>query len=626
VVRVEAAVERYAHGAQAGGYTLAAALVVLPANPLPTTLLLGVMVAVAILCGALLFLRGGSGSSREQSLLANSEGAVSTSALRGYALALVDARRFAEAEEAVLACLARAPDARFKGLHGALLSLRGEHAAALAELEGASRMLAGAGASIPPRLAPYAAQLLAGQSLTLEALGRGDVAAARMREAAALDPATVQTRAASMRLIAEAAREQELERIAFERLSEWEQDRPIPRAFGFSDAGEGVRFYRKALATHKNDPYKNDPHLLGNLAQALHASGDHHASERTFQQVLQAAPRDPWVRFDYATMRWRLGQMADAQRELAEAVRLAPHCAAIRGTYALFLLRADQAPRAEQETLAAMAVRSDVWILPRLHGSILRAQNKLPQAVRAFQDAERLGATDAAFRLMFASMLEQVDQAQAAESQYRSALRSDGMEGVAPARYGAFLFRQLRLNEAEEQLVRAARWPEGADAHVTLVALYLLENRLDEAGRHLQAALQSSAQPALLQEYQAEWLLRRGQAADAYALAQQVKEHGVTRGSLNLTIGGALLALGRTFEAQSALREAVRLEPALPTLLLGRARALRDLGYVSAALETVNQALTVAPNWPEALAAQQQLTAEQATPAADHTRDPRRRG
>ncbi len=609
--------ERYAHGAQAGGHTLAAALAALPANAQPTTLLLGVIVAVALLCGALLFLRGG-GSSREQPLLA-SEGMVSTS-LRGYALALLDAHRFTEAEEAVLACLARAPDTRFKGLHGALLSLRGEHAAALAELEGASRMLAGAGAAVPPRHAPYAAHLLAGQSLALEALGRGDAATARMREAAALDPAVVQTRTASMRLIADAAREQELERLAFERLSEWEQDRPVPRAFGFSDAGEGVRFYRKALATHKNDP-----HLLGDLAQALHASGDHRGSERIFEHALQAAPHDPWVRYDYATMRWRLGQMADAQRELAEAVRLASHSAAIRGAYALFLLRTDQAPRAEQETLAAMAVRSDVWILPRLHGGILRAQNKLPQAVRAFQEAERLGATDAAFRLLFASVLEQVDQAQAAESQYRSALRSDGTEGIAPARYGAFLFRQLRLGEAEEQLVRAARWPEGADAHVTLVALYLLEGRLDDAGRHLQAALQSSAQPALLQEYQAEWLLRRGQAADAYALAQQVKEQGVTRGSLNLVIGGALLALGRTFEAQSALREAVRLEPALPALLLGRARTLRDLGYTSAALETVNQALTVAPNWPEALAAQQQLTAEQTATSPERTRNPRRR-
>ena len=610
--------ERYTQGTQAGGHTLAA-LVTLPANGLPTTLLLGVMVAVAILCGALLFLRGGAGSPREQPLLA-SEGMVSTS-LRGYALALVDAHRFAEAEDALLACLARAPDAHFKALHGALLSLRGEHAAALAELEGASRMLAGAGATISPRLAPYAARLLAAQSLALEAVGRGDVATARMREAATLDPAVIQTRAASMRLLAEAAREQELERLAFARLSEWEQDRPIPRAFGFSDAGEGVRFYRKALANHKNDP-----HLLGDLAQALHASGDHRGSERIFQQALQAAPHDPWIRYDYATMRWRLGQMADAQRELAEAVRLAPQCAAIRGAYALFLLRTDQAPHAEQETLASMAVRSDVWILPRLHASILHAQNKLPQAVRAFQEAERLGATDAAFRLMFASVLEQVDQAQAAESQYRSALRSDGTRGIAPARYGAFLFRQLRLGEAEEQLARAAQWPEGADAHVTLVALYLLEGRLDEAGRHLQAALQSSAQPALLQEYQAEWLLRRGQAADAYALAQQVKEIGIARGSLNLVIGGALLALGRTFEAQSALREAARLEPALPALLLGRARALHDLGYMSAALEMVNQALTVAPNWPEALAAQQQITAEQAATAVDRTRDPQRRG
>ena len=77
------------------------------ATAIPTPILLGVMGVVALICLALLYLRTGARGS-EQSVLAG-DSTLSASSLRGYALALVDAQRFGDAEEAIRIHLTRMP-------------------------------------------------------------------------------------------------------------------------------------------------------------------------------------------------------------------------------------------------------------------------------------------------------------------------------------------------------------------------------------------------------------------------------------------------------------------------------------------------------------------------------------
>ena len=583
----------------------------LQASAPSNTILIVLMIVFALISLILLFIRTGPRRSSTRGLLAV-DPSVSPGALRGYALALMDAQRFDEAEELVRAHLDRTPsDARFHALQGALIALRGDHALALAEIERALLILRRDTSQLPAYLQSYAALILVAQAIELEALGRGPEANARMQESLTLDAGAAQWRNGVMRLLVDAAREHELERQAFERLSEWEQNRAIPRAFGFADINAALRFYRTA---HNQHP--NDAHLLGDLAQAQHAAGDHHAAERTFQEVLRLSPRDPWIHYDFGSMLWRRDHLPDARRELSQAAQLAPRNAAIRGTYALLLVRMGELQQAEQELVAALAARPDVWILARLYGSVLMAQQKAPQAARAYLEAERLGANDTSFRLEYAEVLLQVGQPQAAEEQYRLALRKDARDGAAQARYGAFLFAQLRLDEAEQQLRQALTWPDSDQAHVTLTGLYLMERRLNDALEHLQIAQQVDPSSSLVQEYRAEWLLLRGQAGDAYSIAQQLIERGVARATLYLVQGGALLTMSRQLEAQAAFREAIQRDTDLPAKLLRQARFLRDQGYLNAAMETVTQALAVAPGWADAQAAQQVLMQEQAAQKA----------
>ncbi|MGZ3638231.1 MAG: tetratricopeptide repeat protein [Ktedonobacterales bacterium] len=583
----------------------------LQASALSNTALIALMIIFALISLVLLFIRTGPQRAGKRGLLAV-DPSVSPGALRGYALALMDAQRFDEAEELVRAHLERTPsDSRFHALQGALIALRGNHALALAEIERALTILRRDTTKLPAYLQSYAALLLVAQAAELEALGRGADANTRMQEALTLDTGAAQWRNGVLRLLGEAARDHELERQAFERLSEWERDRAIPHAFGFADITAAMRFYRTA-----NNQRPNDAHVLGDLAQAQHAAGDHQAAERSFQEALRISPRDPWIHYDFGSMLWRRDRLPDARRELSQAAQLAPHNAAIRGTYALLLVRMGEVPQAEQELMAALNARPDVWIVARLYGSVLLAQQKTPQAARAYLEAERLGANDTSFRLEYADVLVQIGQPQAAEEQYRLALRKDARDGMARARYGAFLFAQLRLDEAEQQLLQSLTWPDSDQAHVTLTALYLMERRLNDALEHLQVAQEVDPSSSIVQEHRAEWLLSRGQAADAYSIAQQIIERGNARATLFLVQGSALLAMSRQLEAQAAFREAIQKDTDLPVKLLRQARVLRDRGYLNAAMETVTQALAIAPGWQDAQAAQQVLTQELAAQKA----------
>lgn len=577
----------------------------LTGNPLlSNTALIAIMVVVAAAALALMYLRtnplrGGHGDS----VLA-SDAAMTPGALRGYALALIDAQRLPEAEEVTQIHLSRLPgDARFHALAGALASIRGDHAAAAASFERAAGLLR---QEEQHGQKSYLALVLVAQAMEWEAMQRTAEAASLMRDALSLDQQIARERGTYLKAVAEAARDAELERYAFEALSLWDTDRPAPRVLGFAEPTDGVRFYKAALHARPGDA-----RLTADYGQALHATGDYQAAEKAFAETVRKMPDAAWTHYDLGMLKWRLERTNEAQRELTEAANLAPRNAAILGTLGLLLLRMGQSAEAERALLAAINARPDVWVLASVYGGILLAQNKVPQAVRAFHEAERLGANDADFRLDYADALMQLDQTQAAEEQYRLALRAGTHQGIAHARYGAFLFAQCRLTDAEEQLRQALVWADGAQAHTTIAGLYLLERRLDEAAPHLQSALQHDPRATLAQQYQAEWLLLRGRAAEAQTVAQRLRDQGVSRGALLLVLGGALLALDRKLEAQAALREAARVDPSLPATILTQTRALHTMGYVGPALESVAQALAVAPNWPDALAEQESLLHEQ---------------
>lgn len=569
----------------------------------------------------LILLRGGRQGAEERILPSDMD--LPVGAFRGYSLALLDAGRLREADASLQAHLARVPsDIRMRGLLGMLCATEGNHAAAAEEYEHALRVAEHTWEpGTAPHMAPFIACLNAAYALELRALGRPQEAEARFQEALRLDMTLGQQSGRFSRLLLELARDDELERRAFEDLVEWEHGRPIAMPFGLTDASEAVRFFRHAVRTRPNEAR---PH--GDLAQALHAVGDHRAAEREFQEALRLDAPDPWLHFQYGLMFWRREQLADAERELREAARLAPRRAAIRGTLGVFCLRQGRYPEAEQELVAALSARPDVWVLARVFGTASLQQGNLRQAARAFEEAERLGANDAPFRLVYAELRERLGDPRAAEEQYRAAMRLDTTTAEARASYGGFLLRQGRLHESEQVLGQALLLPGNGAAHLHLTGLLLLERRLDEVPDHLQAALTYDPQSSLAREYQAEYQILHGHPEEGEELLRPLLRAGEARASLQLVRAEALLALNRELEATTALREAMRLDPTSPDRLFAQANGLRALGGYRAALEILSQALALRPEWPEAIAVRDELVREQAAarPPATHTMGLRR--
>jgi tetratricopeptide (TPR) repeat protein len=585
-----------------------AAIGPLPTNIPPMWLMFGLIGVLAVVFILILLFAGGSRRSGQETLL-QTGGPAPAAALRSYALALLEVGRTADAEQAVRAHLTEVPtDVRMRAVLAVLCSADGDRPQAAAEYERTLRVALRVWEQRTAYLVPYVACLYAAYAGALQSIGRSEDAEARRQDALRLDPAVARLPQNELEhLLLEAARDDELERRAFEDLPYWEQSVALALPFGLTDGPAAVTFYRSAVSANPQNA-----RLRGDFAQALHSVGDHNRAEREFKEALRLDQRDPWARFHFGLMYWRRQRLDDAERELTEAAQLAPRMGSILGTLGVFYLRQEHFAEAEQQLLAALSARPDIWALARLYGAVELRQGKLERAVRAFEEADRLGATDITFRVAYAELREQMGQLAAANEQYHTALRSNPSSGAARASYAGFLLRQGRLREAEEQLQQAILLPGSEPAHLHFVQLLLLERRLDEVVPHLEVSLQLEPDSGQLKEAQAEWMLLRGRASEADELTLQMVRSRTPWGTLQLVRGRALLALGRQLEAQASLREAVRLDPTLPNRLLVQARALHELGRLPAALDVLDEVIALQPERPEALAERDAISADAA--------------
>jgi tetratricopeptide (TPR) repeat protein len=167
--------------------------------------------------------------------------------------------------------------------------------------------------------------------------------------------------------------------------------------------------------------------------------------------------------------------------------------------------------------------------------------------------------------------------------------------------------RQGRFTDAERILTEATALATAEDAHLHLARLLLLERRLGEAHPHIEAGLRLAPSTPALTACMAEWLLLRGQAAEAERLAGEALGQGEPAAGTLLVRGAALLTLDRQLEAQAALRDALRVDPRLPENMLFQARALSGNGFDLAALDRLGMALLLKPEWPEGLAERDRL-------------------
>jgi tetratricopeptide (TPR) repeat protein len=535
---------------------------------------------------------------------------VSPAVVRGYALAQVEVGRVAAATNAIRAHLVRVPtDIYLRAVLAAALLQQGSASEAAEEFARTLQIARSAEPDRPSVPAPFVATVNAALAAALQALGREREAEEHHRAAQIADARINQTPPDGYYIsLADFARHDELERRAFDDLPRWEAGRVPAIPYGIEYGPDAEPLYRAAVAANPRHA-----RLRGDHAVALHAIGRHDAAARQFTEALRLAPSDPWLHFHHGLFQWRLGSLPEAEQELRAATQLAPRSAGIRGTAAAFYLQQQRYDEARTELLAALNARPDIAALARLYGTVELSAGRLEQAARAFAEADRRGSGDTAFRLVYGEVLEQLGNLDAAAEQYRNAVRHEPTSGPAHVRYGAFLMRQGRLIDAERVLTEATALAVDEMAHLHLARLLMLERRLGEAHPHIEAGLRLAPFSPALTGCMAEWLLLRGQSAEAERLAGQALADAQPDAGAFLVRGVALLALERQLEAQGALRDALRVNPRLPDQMLFQARVLSGHGYDAAALDQVGMALLLRPEWPEGVTERDRLAQAIAT-------------
>ena len=285
-------------------------------------------------------------------------------------------------------------------------------------------------------------------------------------------------------------------------------------------------------------------------------------AENIFRQALAAAPDDPVLHSQWATMLAAAGDAAGAAESARRVIQLLPHSAEAWGQLGDALVR--QQKFAEAAEAFAEAFRRDpdsFWALQNLaqaHAKLGRRDQAMDEFRRTIQMKPRFGPAWLGLGLL----LEEAGRKPEAEEHFRKALTHRVYRAADLASLARFCHGRGWFNEALTNYLDAIKLnPIDAQLHVGAGQCLSALSRHAEVRRHYAEAVR----------------LAPGSVEACYLL-------GVEFGRL-----------GMAAEAAEQFREAVRLAPALVEARLNLGVALMNLGQDAPALEQFEEVLRRSP-------------------------------
>ncbi len=400
------------------------------------------------------------------------------------------------------------------------------------------------------------------------------------------------------------------------------------------DTKAAVHSFSKAL--ERKPDFAN---ALYNLAIAHEALGQWRQAEEQASRLVEMKPRMARGHFVYGrVLMQRSSEKAGA--ELTRALDLDPHLTAARvflGSLHLKLGYTDQAIRELNLALSENPKAPDAQFQM---GLALYARADLDGAQKCFEEAIRLDPAYSQARVNLAELYENLGKDDEALAQYNLALKESPQDPSTQVRLIRALARRQDLGQA---LILAKSsltvHPDDAPIHVELGKLLLAGGDLPAARRELEAAVRLDPKPAefhfeLSRVFRAlkmpseesrelelalriepdnprfhyalaERMKKQGDptAAQAeYARVQQLKDAEIKRDLAlgHLRAGVKQAATGEYRAAAGEFRQAVEVNPKLGEGWFDLAGALVQAEDVEASIPAFQEALRLAPRWPEA--------------------------
>jgi tetratricopeptide (TPR) repeat protein len=353
------------------------------------------------------------------------------------------------------------------------------------------------------------------------------------------------------------------------------------------DAVHGVASLRKSLELN---PKQQAAQLL--MAQVMVSTNEKdylQDAQKRLQALLQDAPDNPDALHALALTKLKLGEPADAVRDLGQAMTAAPQSLLISVTLAQVKVQQGDLKSAEEVLQQACRNSPKSVAAVVVLGKLYSAENRPAEAEREFRQALAMDGNDTGALFSLGLLQNQTGKKQDAEQTFRklSRMPDKRMQGSL----AAFLNQEGRQDEALQELTRLAREdPADRAVRTWLVNGYLAANRTAEVAKLLNDALKKNPKDldALLQRGEIALAARNFNQAEADL--NQVLHLEAASPQVHYVLGKLYLARKEDLRYRQELSEALKLNPGLQSVRVELAQTLVKRNEGRAALELLDAA------------------------------------
>jgi cellulose synthase operon protein C len=265
------------------------------------------------------------------------------------------------------------------------------------------------------------------------------------------------------------------------------------------------------------------PELLLLIALAYERDGKLELADRQYADATKAAAANPNVRLRYVMFLQRLGKTAQAEDVLAEAVSTNPRSIDLLGALAQIRLARQNWTGALAVADSIQAVGNDRGVADLIRGSAFVGQNKMDQAIAAFETAHA-SAPDALQAIVsLVTAYVRTGKADKAEALLKDMLKKYPENIQLSLLMGNTQLAKNNIDQAESSFqIAITQHPKEQAGYVALSNLYMQQKNYDQASRTLQDGLREQPDNVSLKLAIAGVMIQRGDYEAAIAKYESI--------------------------------------------------------------------------------------------------------
>jgi cellulose synthase operon protein C len=323
-------------------------------------------------------------------------------------------------------------------------------------------------------------------------------------------------------------------------------------------------------------------------------------AESDLKILREKQPNSPETHEAWASYDGAQNNVAEAIREMQQAVALDPNRSESYLLLAIFQLRADLPDQAEANFKKATEVDPKSMNAQLSLGGFYQSRNRLPEAEQQFKRAIDVDPKSPAPRAAYVRLLMQEGRKVDIESVLRQTKKDIPGNPQAYRMLGDYYFADGDLDNATTEYSSLYDdHPKDLQVKKNYIQLLILKNRLDEASKLDNEILKANPKDVDALIYKGQVQIRRNDSNGAVDSLQNALRTDAENAVAHYQLGNAFAEQHNESRAESEWRESVRIRPDLTDAQRSLATLELRRSDFDALLQTAQQIITVEPNSPD---------------------------